>query len=394
MIDAIRDYNADFQIIWDLGRKCTYACSYCPPHRNNKWSPNASLTELKSSFEFVQEYTDLYDFYRKDKVRKSITFTGGEPTVNPAFFDFIEYVKTNSSNNIKLGLTTNGFFSKKRVELIKKLDLSGTISYHPEATMEMKKQVVSNMLDLAPKFKINVMFHKDYFQECVELCEMLNQNNIKYIPRIIGDEAEDKIGLENGWAHKYTKSQMNWFKQHWDNKKQKTKKITSNVQKGLGRPCCGGRCFQVNDENKWKDSSFLSDTNFKGWSCMVNWYFLYLHQELDLVWTHQTCGVNLDNKVAPMGKISEGSKIIEDLENKFYSNKFPIIRCPKISCGCGMCINKAKKNGDILEILNDTTRGFEPTLTKHKNSDLKKEKRISWAFCKKEKVWAITQLKK
>ena len=38
-VNNIEDQSNRYQIIWDLGRRCSYSCSYCPPHRNNKWSP-------------------------------------------------------------------------------------------------------------------------------------------------------------------------------------------------------------------------------------------------------------------------------------------------------------------------------------------------------------------
>ena len=44
----IEDKSNRYQIIWDLGRRCSYACSYCPPHRNNKTSPFIDLKTLKN----------------------------------------------------------------------------------------------------------------------------------------------------------------------------------------------------------------------------------------------------------------------------------------------------------------------------------------------------------
>ena len=127
MIDAIRDVNAKFQVIWDLGRKCTYACTYCPPHRQNKFAPYVQMDELKNTLDFVKEYCDIYDFYRVTPPMKSISFTGGEPTVHPDFFPFVEWAKGNSPEDYDFGLTTNGAFSKRRAQMIKDLNLCGTI---------------------------------------------------------------------------------------------------------------------------------------------------------------------------------------------------------------------------------------------------------------------------
>lgn len=416
-IDAIKDVNAKFQVIWDLGRKCTYSCTYCPPHRQNKFAPYVAMDELKNTYEFVKEYCDIYDFYRVDKPMKSISFTGGEPTVHPDFFPFVDWAKGNATEDYDFGLTTNGAFSKRRAQQIKDLNLCGTISYHPEGNM--KDQVIENMVFLKDRFKVNVMFHKDYFNECILLCGYLWKNGVRFIPRVIGDEEdEESYGVKAGYAHIYSKDQMAWLRRYWEWKKLNSTEdifkpiseqliiatdimsisntpeiLMQETQKSLGRPCCGGRCFESKIDTNWYKTEMLEDTNFKGWNCMVNWYFLYLHQELDLVWTHQTCGVNLDNEMAPLGKISESHKIIEDLEDKFFTGSFPIIKCPKNFCGCGMCISKAKTEEDLLEINKVTTKGFTPQFTEQKHNDWKKEKGMAWAFCEKEGVTNLRDLK-
>ena len=81
---------------------------------------------------------------------------------------------------------------------------------------------------------------------------------------------------------------------------------------------------------------------------MVNWYFLFLNSEADVVYTHQTCGVNLNGEVAPLGKISEFDKIIDELADNLFDKKVPMITCPKTFCGCGMCITKSKNDIDTL----------------------------------------------
>tara|TARA_Y100000004_G_scaffold33001_1_gene34870 strand:- start:523 stop:861 length:339 start_codon:yes stop_codon:yes gene_type:complete len=90
--------------------------------------------------------------------------------------------------------------------------------------------------------------------------------------------------------------------------------------------------------------------------------------ELDLMWTHQTCGVNLNGEVAPLGKISDFDIVIDELEESLYNKKAPMITCPKTFCGCGMCITKSKN--DISEMFNRHTIdevGFEKVSQKESN---------------------------
>jgi hypothetical protein len=112
---------------------------------------------------------------------------------------------------------------------------------------------------------------------------------------------------------------------------------------------------------------------------MVNWYFLFLNSELDAVYTHQTCAVNLNGDVAPLGKISEFDKIIEELADKLYAKKAPMITCPKSFCGCGMCITKSKN--DISKMFNTHTideLGYE--IISQKNSNYKKDLHVKKLF--------------
>jgi len=338
-ITNIEDQSNRYQIIWDLGRRCSYACTYCPPHRNNKWSPFLDYKKLCDTVDKVAEYALLYDEFRKAPALKKLSFTGGEPTVHPDFFRFLKYVK-NTYPFFSRGLTTNGWFHDSTLDKVMSLTTGGTLSYHCESTEKQKKQVVKNAIALREKFKVNVMFHKNYFWECVDVCETLEKNGVEYVPRIIGDDhPDDKKSIELGYTHKYNRDQMKWFRDYWKQKGQNVKE-SGDTQRGLGRPCCGGRCFKADG----MDSYFLPDTNFLGWNCMVNWYFLFLNSELDLAWTHQTCGVNLDGQVEPLGKISEFDSIIDSLATRLYKKDAPMITCPKTFCGCGMCITKSKDN--------------------------------------------------
>ena len=45
-VDLLTGNN--FQVTWDLGRRCNYDCSYCPVTRHDNFSPHATLDELKS----------------------------------------------------------------------------------------------------------------------------------------------------------------------------------------------------------------------------------------------------------------------------------------------------------------------------------------------------------
>ena len=189
----IEDKSNRYQIIWDLGRRCSYACTYCPPHRNNKTSAFVNYETLCKSMDGVAEYALLYDSFRKKPAKKKLSFTGGEPTVHPDFFKFLKYVKSEYPD-FSRGLTTNGWFNDRVTDKVISLTTGGTLSYHCESTKKQKEQVISNAIALKEKYKVNVMFHKDYFKECVDVCEKLEKNAVDFIIETC-HQHQDKIFL-------------------------------------------------------------------------------------------------------------------------------------------------------------------------------------------------------
>lgn len=381
-------------VIWDLGRRCTFSCSYCPPHRKNNWSATASFEELKATADNLERYSKIYDSKRNEPFRVACSFTGGEPTVNPAFFKFLIYLKE-TYPHWKRTLTTNGFYTKRKLETVMASTEFTTVSYHCEGTHAQKKQVRENlqtMIDAGYNFKINIMFHEraDYFQECVNLSKWCDAKGVTYVPRVIGDQGDIKQGLKDKTVHTYTDAQMKWLNLYWEAKKNGSTQPatdattfhnisppsgvmfmasvpTKTVGQTIGRPCCGGRDMEtLNDTGDWEATKFLKSNNFQGWSCMVNWYFLYIHQEVDQIWHHQTCQVNLNGDVGPICKASEFDKYCDDLETTMNMGILPFIRCPKTHCGCGLCTPKAKDDELAERLFKSHAPGIEPRFMEQK----------------------------
>lgn len=334
-------------VTWDIGRRCNYDCTYCESTRHNNISKHRSKNEMISVLKFIDEYSKIYN---QDSV--NINFTGGEPTSNPIFFDFIDYVK--STTNFGLGLTTNGTFNSKFLNVIEKNFNWITVSYHAEANPMLKDKVMKNIKLLSEKnikLNVNVMMHTDYWDECVQVCETLKNLKIKFNPRPIGDGNitikgwfQDADGSNRRTSHEYSDSQQKWYltfmgssEQESNNKKQGTE---------LGRNCCGGRCIEGKVEGQWTPVK-LVDTNFKGWYCSVNRYFLHIDHETETVYHHQTCQAKFNNTRGPIGSL----KNIEEIFDYARSNLKNIIVCPNNRCGCGMCVPKAKNIDMFNEII-------------------------------------------
>jgi sulfatase maturation enzyme AslB (radical SAM superfamily) len=364
-----------FQVTWDLGRRCNYDCSYCPAHRHDNFSKHATLDELKNNVDFLFEYVDLHMAARTFK-EANFGFTGGEPTVNPHFIPFSKYLKQQYEEKYKdswdagFSLTTNGAMSEKMGQAVMENFGHATVSYHSESDNKLKQQVKDRIKQFylqGPSYgftvSVNVMFHAAYFDECKDLCDYLHELGVSYVPRIIGEEPDSK----SNFAHQYTNEQLDYMKNYWKYKNKQLnetaeeanvlsaagKKTSESKKLGLtiGRPCCGSREMCLSKNGKSRNATFVDFREFKGWSCSVNWFFLHLEQQTDSVFHHQTCQARFDKTRGPIGKISEGKKIIEDLRKKMETGTLPTIICPKQTCGCGLCAPKSLHKDKFLEVL-------------------------------------------
>lgn len=127
----------------------------------------------------------------------------------------------------------------------------------------------------------------------------------------------------------------------------------SEKQLGLniGRPCCGSRTMCLTSGTEDKKSKFVDYREFKGWMCSVNWFFMHIEQQTDSVFHHQTCQAKFGQTRGPIGKLSEGDKILEELENHLKNGTMPTIVCPKHTCGCGLCAPKSMFKEKYQEVL-------------------------------------------
>ena len=371
-IDLIDDQK--MQVTWDLNRRCNYDCSYCPSHRHDNWSPFPDLDVLKKTASFVLDYCNTLVSYKKsnnkDHQRLSISFTGGEPTMNPHFLEFAHFIgeekKKFIGNYAGIALTTNGQYSTIMAKnIVNNFDFA-TISYHAEALPKQKKKVLENikfMHSYGFDLKVNVMFHASYWDECIEVCLYLDDLEIDYHPRLIGEQE-----VNASVAHKYTQEQLTWIKQFWDKKNNKlnerynikNSKVSAKKKfaRQVGRPCCGGRSLCVtNDDGTEEKATFIGpDTKFRDWYCSINWFFLHIDTQTETIWHHQTCKARFDGTRGPIGKIDDTDKILNELKENLENKTMPIMVCPLEPgqhCGCGLCTPKSKDLFKFKKVLSN-----------------------------------------
>jgi MoaA/NifB/PqqE/SkfB family radical SAM enzyme len=347
-----------FIVTWEMLRRCNYDCSYCESTRHNNYSPYPSFEELKTTFDFIKSYADLYNSKRLYGDITSIDFTGGEPTANPNFWPLIEYIKT--QGNFALGLTTNGSWGPQFTKRILDNFVHVTVSWHSEADQKLKDRSIKNIIglhDAGMSVQANVMLHCDYFDEAVEVCNLLKSKGISRLnPVPIGDGNivrkgwfQDADGNRRRTSHEYTEEQQNWFFE-WMG--QPRNASTSAEGTNVGRACCGGRCTQGKVEDEWQDIKLVNNW-FKDWYCTVNWFFMHVEQHTGNVFHHQTCQATHTGR-GPIGNLRDTETIISQVEDMLSRPVTPII-CPNQRCGCGMCVPKAKEFTDFEDLWKATT---------------------------------------
>ena len=73
------------QVYWELGRRCNYDCSYCWPWIHNNTDPIKPLEDLMKAAALIES-----KFTKGEAV--NFIISGGEPTVNKDFLDFLRYL--------------------------------------------------------------------------------------------------------------------------------------------------------------------------------------------------------------------------------------------------------------------------------------------------------------
>ncbi len=93
-------------ILWDIGRKCNYDCSYCWPAVHNAKELHVETNLFLSTCEkIINEFSP--------KFVKTFCFSGGEPTLHPGIQDILQYLHDKKQRVL---LTTNGSMPSSKWE--------------------------------------------------------------------------------------------------------------------------------------------------------------------------------------------------------------------------------------------------------------------------------------
>jgi hypothetical protein len=97
------NFPIDYQILWDITRRCNYDCDYCWPSVHNNTEEHHAYNKI---IETIDKAIDTWS--KGASIRWN--FGGGEPTMNPKFLDILKHLKERKQWTL---VTTNGSRSTK-----------------------------------------------------------------------------------------------------------------------------------------------------------------------------------------------------------------------------------------------------------------------------------------
>jgi MoaA/NifB/PqqE/SkfB family radical SAM enzyme len=318
-------------------------------------------------------YLDLYMSKRKENQRHvSMNIFGGESLIHPDIVELLDYCEKKYlpyKEKWSLGLSTvTNAVIKEKVwnKIVDRFDY-WTVSYHTESTKEQQDLVRKNILDLKnrnKRFHVSVLMHTKFWDNAIDMIKWCKENDVPYLPR----------QLDHSWTQfqfYYTKDQAEWFRDYHTKGTAKTEcgnncskekpSLTQKIQfvkksminlvnlNNEGRQCCGGTPLHV-DQNYQSTQTHIDNT-FKGWSCSINYFFVFIKQATKEIFVNKDCQMNFDGKVGPIGTLDNYKDILYKLEKDMANNILPTIVCAKKQCWCGICAPKAATNEKFNEII-------------------------------------------
>jgi hypothetical protein len=236
-----------------------------------------------------------------------------------------------------------------------------TVSYHTEANDKQKKQMKDNLLYLKENgcsIRVTILLNPARFEDALSMIDFCKEHGLKHVPRQL-DHAEHQPEFN------YKAEHLDWFEKFYNEKKaivpvkntetteykdpiNKTIQISNNISiekkddtnlSQAGRACCGNRQLCVSQ--KYKEREYFIPNQLKGYSCSVNWFFLFIKQYTGDIYNNKDCRMKFDGTVGPIGNLENSDLLISQLKTWLDAKEMPIIKCARDRCDCGLCAPKA-----------------------------------------------------
>ena len=149
--------NPAFEFHIDIGKKCNFDCSYCPPNIHDNFSPFLSLESLNKLICMVE------DTNADSLKNKKCILTGGEPTL---FKELLPLIDILHSKGYRVLINTNGTASRKLLTELLDKNVTILVSLHNEFTntklmekIKTLKKEYSHLVDIKYMGKTDIDFY-------------------------------------------------------------------------------------------------------------------------------------------------------------------------------------------------------------------------------------------
>lgn len=235
-------------IEWQLSNHCNYSCNYCSPELYGNTSGWPDPDSAIKFFADVHKHINPHD--------KMITFTGGEPTLWPKLFYFLENIQ-----NYEIGIVSNGSRTLRWWEKLNKLNKVThlTISVHLEyADVDHIGKVIEIMSEHTGVAVLILLSPEDP-QKAINFVERLRDKDLTC--RIFLKAVAHRWDGDNT-PYEYTQDVLdyvdNWY--YW-------KKNSNAVKSKLGYDwVIDGKPAEVGTGHKLV---IQRKNTFKGWHCNI-----------------------------------------------------------------------------------------------------------------------------
>lgn len=168
---VVQKEKKGFSINWNLGRRCNYNCSYCPPEVHDNFSPHVTFNMFKKGFDNLNSKINFLNNFK-------ITFTGGEPTINPEYYNIVDYA---GSHGAVVVTNTNG---TANIEKLIRLMKSGGLHISVHTEFYNPKKLSEKIIELSKQSSgfviLKYMLIPGKLEECKKFLNLLPKNNEVY----------------------------------------------------------------------------------------------------------------------------------------------------------------------------------------------------------------------
>lgn len=310
-----KKYKKWVRIEWNIGKRCNFDCSYCPPNLHDNSSSHLNLDIVKKTIVAIK------GFYKGKKLR--ISLTGGEPFLNPHIISMVKLLSENKFDEISL--ISNGSSSlKKYKESLQYVDNLILSWQHEFINVNHIKEILNGLQNTKKHLHVHLMFLPGRLEEVKGIIKWLERHNTKYVVRKIRPLYDPNGGYNLPGAsgligqHKPTPVITNYYTDD-------ELKYLDTFNKS-GSQDDNVRLFSM--EENWTSNVNVLLKNqineFKGWYCMAGVETLNIHHNGDVY--NATC--------------RQGG-VVGNINNGFTLTNKPII-CKKLYCNCAADLNTTK----------------------------------------------------